>query len=141
MVAAIVSLGALVFAGGAQACSCAPAAPGAALQRADAAIVGDLVEVVPRDRRRADYRYRVLRAYGGGGSIDRGEVISVRSARDSAACGLPGRTEHRYGLFLVRDQSRRWTAGACSLVAPRRLRAVAGRAIASAASRPDGCAV
>lgn len=140
MVAAIVGLGALVFTGSAQACSCAPVAPEAALQRADAAIVGNLVAVVPRDRQRADYRYRVLRAYGGG-SIDRGEVISVRSARDSAACGLPGRTEHRYGLFLVRDQSSRWTAGACSLVAPRRLRAVAGSAMVSAAPRPDGCAV
>lgn len=137
MMAVIVSLGALVFAGGAQACSCARLAPGAALQRADAAIVGELVEVVPRDRQRADYRYRVLRAFSAGGAIAVGEVISVRSARDAAACGLPMGTERRYGLFLVRDESGRWTAGACSLVEPRQLRAAAKRA----AARPDGCAV
>ncbi len=139
--AAIVGLGALVFAGGAQACSCAPSAPSEALQRADAAIVGDLVKVVPRDRQRADYRYRVLRAYGSRGAIERGEVISVRSARDSAACALPSRTQRRYGLFLVRDESSRWTAGVCSVVAPRRLQAVAKRASASGAPLAGGCAV
>lgn len=140
MVAAIVSLGALVFAGGAQACSCARSAPGAALQRADAAIVGNLIKVVPREELRADYRYRVLRAYGDGG-IEPGDVINVRSALHSATCGLPSRTERRYGIFLVRDEGSRWTAGLCSLVGPRQLRAAAKRASASDSAFGSGCAV
>lgn len=140
MVAVIVSLGALVFAGGAQACSCIRTAPGEALQRADAAIVGDLVTVVPRDQFRADYRYRVVRAYGAG-SIKAGQVISVRSALSGAACGLPQGTERRYGIFLARDESRRWTAGLCSLVAPQQLRAAAKRASASGSALAGGCAV
>ena len=60
---AIVILGALAFAGSAQACSCVRMAPSEAMQRADAAIVGKLVKVVPRGRLRADYRYRVQHVY------------------------------------------------------------------------------
>jgi hypothetical protein len=53
--------------------------------------------------------------------IDRGEMISVRSARGAAACGLPRRQAHAVGLFLVLDEQGRWTAGICSTIAPRRL--------------------
>lgn len=119
--AAIVVLGALVFTGSAQACSCAPRGPVDALSRSDAAIVARLVKVVPRGRLRADYRYRVRRVYRGARMIERGETISVRSTRRAAACGLPRRQRHAVGLFLVLDESRHWTAGVCSMIAPRRL--------------------
>ena len=95
-------------------------APAEAMRQADAAIVGKLVKVVPRNRARADYRYRVRRVYRGGRTIERGDVISVRSARSAAACGLPRRQDGPVGLFLLLD-GRRWTAGVCSMVAPRRL--------------------
>jgi tissue inhibitor of metalloproteinase len=120
-IAAVVVLGALVFAGSAQACSCAPRNPVDALSRADAAIVARLVKVVPRGSLRADYRYRVRRVYRGARMIDRGETISVRSARRAAACGLPRRQGHAVGLFLLRDERGHWTAGICSTISPRRL--------------------
>lgn len=139
-IAAIVGLGALAFAGSAQACSCAPPAPREALRQADAALVGRLVKVVPRSPSRADYRYRVWRVYRGGREVGRGDVISVRSARSAAACALPRRLDRRYGLFLIRRLGH-WTAGACSTIAPRRLWLAAKRGgAASSSAALLGCA-
>ena len=126
LAAAAVALGALVFTAGAQACSCAPLAPGKAIRRADAAVVGRLIEVVPRNRVRADYRYRVQRVYKRGRGIRRGRTIAVRSARQATACGLPRRTGRRYGLLLMRAGGR-WTGGLCGVIRPRLLPAAAGR--------------
>ncbi len=126
LAAAPAFLGALVFAGSAEACSCAPVAPREALQRADAAIVGRLVAIVPRGGLRADYRYRVQRVYRGAGRIRPGRVIAVRSASRSSACALPRRIGRSYGLFLIWGEGR-WTGGICGVVAPRRLRAAARR--------------
>lgn len=119
--AAIVVLGALVFTGSAQACSCVRIAPAEAMKRADAAIVGKLVKVVPRGKVKAEYRYRVQRVYKRGAGIRRGKTISVRSARQSSACGLPRAPGRRYGLLLARDGSR-WTSGLCGVFRPRLLR-------------------
>lgn len=141
-IAAIVGLGLLVFAGSAQACSCAPPVPAEALERADAAIVGTLVKVIPRGPQRADYRYRVERVYRGRAEVGRGETISVRSARRAAACALPRRLDRRYGLFLIRRRGR-WTAGTCSTIAPHRLWLAArhgGARGSSSSSSFAGCA-
>jgi hypothetical protein len=119
--AAIVGLGALLFSGSAQACSCARVAPKEALRQADAAIVGRLVEVIPRGDLRADYRYRVQHVYKPGQGIRRGVTISVRSATSSAACGLPAQTERRYGVLLSRAEGR-WTSGLCGLLSPELMR-------------------
>ena len=115
LIAATVALGALAFAGSAQACLCAPMSRSEAIQRADAAIAGRLLKVVPRDSVRAVYRYRVQRVYKRGAGIEQGEVISVHSTRDSAACGLPTHTEHRYELALSWSGGV-WTSGACALL-------------------------
>lgn len=120
--AAVAVLGALVFAGGAQACSCARMAPGEAMKGADAAIAASLVEVVPRSADRADYRYRVQRVFKSGQGIRAGRTIAVRSARRSAACGLPQRVERVYGLLLTRSEGR-WSGGLCGVVEPRLLAA------------------
>jgi hypothetical protein len=112
---AVVGLGVLVFAGSAQACSCAPVKPGAALRGADAAFAGKLVRVVPRNRQRAVFRYRVRRVFKAGPGLRRGRMVSVLSARSSAACGLPTRTGRRYRLALARLDGR-WSAGLCSLL-------------------------
>ena len=90
------------------------------MAEADAAIVGRLVAVVPRNAMIADYRYRVKRVYRGGGMIKRGKVVSVRSSRSSAACALPSRTGQVYGLFLAREKAR-WVSGLCGIVSPRDL--------------------
>lgn len=124
LAAAIVGLGALIFVSGAQACSCAPPGPVESLRRSDAAIVGQLVKVVPRDHLQADYRYRIRRVYRGARAIGRGDTISVRSSRRAASCGLPRRQERPVGLFLLVEEGH-WTAGICSVIEPRRLWAAA----------------
>jgi hypothetical protein len=110
----------LLGAGEAEACSCAPTPPRHALARADAAIVGRLLTVEARGPSRAAYRYRVLRVYRGGDEIGAGSVATVLSGRDSAACALPTRIGHRYGLFLI-GEGGRWASGLCGVVSPRRM--------------------
>jgi hypothetical protein len=101
-------------------------APADAMRQADAAIVGRLVKVVPRNRFQADFRYRVRRVYKQGPGIRRGRMISVRSATDPAACGLPSRTGRRYGLLLSRTEGR-WTGGLCGVRRPGALDSAAYR--------------
>ena len=115
-----VALLGLAFAGSALACSCVKSAPSESLARADGAIVGRLVRVVPRGRLYADYRYRVERVFRGRGAIRRGQMLSVRSARSAAACALPARAGIRYGLFLTRGEDL-WFSGICGVISPRRL--------------------
>lgn len=114
-IAAVVVLGALVFATGAQACSCARIPRDEAIGQADAAISGKLLRVIPQSEIRAVFRYRVQRVYKGGHGMRVGDVVSVRSARDSAACGLPAQTGRRYGLALSWSEGG-WTSGACALL-------------------------
>jgi len=116
----------LVLAGSAGACSCAPMEPSEAMRESDAAIVGRLVKVVPRGAMEADYRYEVQRVYRGARMIDRGDVVSVRSSREEAACALPRHTGRRYGLFLTHAEGR-WRAGICEVISPRRLWTAAQR--------------
>jgi hypothetical protein len=113
--AIVVVLGALAFATGAQACSCAPIPRSEALQGADAAISGRLLKVIPQNRQRALYRYRMRRVYKSGGGIEPGGVVSVDSARGSAACGLPTEIGRRYGLLLSRTENG-WASGACAVL-------------------------
>jgi hypothetical protein len=128
----------LGFAGSAQACSCAPVAPGKALRESDAAVVGRLVEIVPRGSMQADYRYEVQRVYRGAKMIEADQVLSVRSARRAAACALPRRIDRRYGLFLTRFGGR-WRAGICSVITPRRLwMAAQGRPLGAPACGDGG---
>jgi hypothetical protein len=96
------------------------------MRQADAAIVAELIEVIPRNRSKADYRYRVQRVYKPGRGLRRGRVVSVRSATDSAACGLPRRIDRRYGLLLLRADGR-WTGGLCGVIKPSLLDSSAAR--------------
>jgi hypothetical protein len=119
LVAALATVGALGIGASASACSCAQLAPGEALRQADAALVGELVEVIPRQGGLADYRYEVQHVYK---SVRRiGSFVSVRSSAQSAACGLPREATKRYGLF-VSWEGGRWRGGLCGVVAPRQLR-------------------
>jgi len=128
----------MALAGGSMACSCAPQAPAESLREADAAIVGELVEVAPQGRLRADYRYQVQRVYRGGG-IEPGEMLIVRSARRASACALPRRLGRRYGLFLFRGDGQ-WRGGICGVIGPRRLwRAAQGQAAARASGAGSRC--
>ena len=119
--AAIVGLGALSFASGAQACSCAEIHPRAATRQADAAIVGSVVGVVPQDRYSAEYRVRVHRVYKGSG-LRVGTTLSVQSGPNGKACGLPSPSGDRYGMFLGRRDGG-WRGSLCGLVAAKELAA------------------
>jgi len=71
--------------------------------------------VVPQGRVRAVYRYRVHRVYKRGAGLRRGRVVTVRSTRSSASCGLPKRTGRSYGLLLTRQRGG-WNSGLCGLL-------------------------
>lgn len=116
-----VALVGMALAGSAVACSCAPQAPAESLQESDAAVVARLVKVLPRGLLHADYRYEVRQVYRGQEMIDQGEMLTVRSGRRAAACALPRRLDHVYGLFLARRQDH-WFGGICGVIEPRRLR-------------------
>jgi hypothetical protein len=137
----IAMLGALTWVPSAIACSCAPRSPAEGLREADGAIAGRLVKVVPHGPLHAVYRYRVLRVYKGAEAIDAGRMVSVQGARRAAACALPRRIGHRYGLFLLRHNGR-WTGSICGVVAPRRLGHAAQQATARSAraAQPLLCA-
>jgi hypothetical protein len=117
----LAALVALIGATGAAACSCAPQAPAESLQESDAAIVARLVKVLPHGKLHADYRYEVRQVYRGKATIDRRQMLTVRSGRGAATCALPRRLDHVYGLFLARRQGR-WFGGICGVIEPRRLR-------------------
>jgi hypothetical protein len=128
----LVVLAVLVPADFAVACSCAPQAPAESLREADGAVVGRLVEVLPHGPLNAVFRYEVRRVYKGPGSIEEGQMLDVRGARRTAACGLPRRTERSYGLFLSR-RGGHWFGGICGVVSPQRLRAAAQNQAADSA--------
>ena len=133
----------LVLAGSAWGCSCAPQAPAESLRESDAAIVARLVKVLPHGRLHADYRYEVRRVYRGREAIDPGQMVTVRSGRRAAACALPRRLNHAYGLFLTQLHGH-WFGGICGVIEPRRLRHAAQQQPrvyrrGSGDSGPPGC--
>lgn len=97
-------------------------------------MVGRLVEVLPHGALNAVFRYEVRHVYKGD-SIEDGQMLDVRGARRTAACGLPRRTERSYGLFLSRRNGR-WFGGICGVVSPQRLRAAAQNQTADSARAP-----
>jgi hypothetical protein len=127
----------LVLAGGAMACSCAPQAPAEALRESDAAVVARLVKVMPHGKLHADYRYEVRQVYRGAATIEKGQILTVRSGRTAASCALPRRLDHVYGLFLTRARGR-WFGGICGVISPQRMRAVATTQLAGTTARA-GC--
>jgi len=131
----VAGLWVLIDATGAQACSCAPQPPAESLREADGAVVGRLVEVLPHGPLNAVFRYEVRHVYKGDASIDEGQMLDVRGARRTAACGLPHRTGRGYGLFLSRRNGR-WFGGICGVIAPQRLRAAAQNQTAASARAP-----
>lgn len=137
-----VALVGLALAGSADACSCAPQAPAESLRESDAAVVGRLVEVLPHGRLHADYRYEVRHVFRGKG-IETGQMLDVRSGRRAAACALPRRLDHVYGLFLARARGG-WFGGICGVIEPRRLRHAAQsqpRVYRRGAGDPGPCGV
>jgi hypothetical protein len=82
-----------------------------------------------------DFIYRVGRVYKDGPGINRGRRVRVRSARNSASCGLDDRTGRLVGLYAHR-QKRRWHSGSCLTTTPRRMRRAAARASSASPSPP-----
>ena len=120
--------------GSAAACSCAPQAPAQSLREADGAVVGRLAKVLPHGTLRAVFRYEVRRSYKGALPAA-GKMLDVHSSRRGAACALPRRIGHSYGLFLFRRNGR-WFGGLCGVVSPERLRAAAAKQGAAGSAAP-----
>lgn len=133
---ALIALVALLGAESAFACKCAPPDANELLPGSDAAVVGRLVAVTPRGEAAADYKYRVGLVVKGSRRIHRGQLLTVRSARDEAACGLPPDLGRSYGLFLDRAAGR-WSSSRCEVVSPEEMRE-AGRSGTSTAGT-SGC--
>jgi hypothetical protein len=110
----------LIGAGSALACSCSPSTPAESLAAADAAVTARLLSVESHGPVRAEYRYEALHVYRGRDAIEPGSTLTVLSSLDSAACALPNRVGHNYGLFLL-GGGRGWVGGLCGVVSPRRL--------------------
>lgn len=133
----VIALVALLGAESAFACSCVPPDTKKLLPGSDAAVVGRLVAVIPRSQAEADYKYRVrLVIKGSKRGIHRGQLLTVRSAQDEAACGLPPGLGRSYGLFLDHAAGS-WSSSRCQVVSPEEMRE-AGRSGTSTA-RPSGC--
>jgi hypothetical protein len=117
------------------ACSCAPQAPAESLREADAAVTARLVAVLPHGPGQALYRYEVRHVYKGAAKLEAGQMLGVHSSRRSAACALPRRIGHAYGLFLL-GRHGRWFGSICRVVSPERMRRAAKGAAASSARAP-----
>ncbi len=114
----------------ARACSCVPMSVKAHLEHSDGAFNGRLLSVRPVEGSvQTRFRYRVGVVLEG--PFRRGQVVTVWSLNSDAACGLGQGVGTVYGLFVTRD-GERWRSGACSTVAPKRIRRAAGAAGASA---------
>ena len=141
----------LLSADAALACSCVPVKVREQLEASDAAFVGRLVAVREVDPPAEgepigsgdpmDYVYRVGRIYKDGPGINRGRRVRVRSVRDEATCGLPGRVGRLIGLFVSRSQHR-WHGNFCRTTTPRKMRRGAQGSSATRAGSPGsaGCA-
>ena len=102
----------LVLAAEAYACSCRPVDLQRDLPKADAAIIGTVLERSVSGQT-ATYRFRVEQIYKGDVET-RAEVVTPAGG---AACGLELAVGDRVGLLLERDGGA-WRSGLCSQVDP-----------------------
>jgi len=82
---------------------------------------------------RSLFTYRVRDAFG----ARLGETVKIRTADNSASCGLYGRVGKKYALGIY-GKPGEWGSGLCSFMKPKALRSVAGEGKASKRSHP-GC--
>lgn len=111
VVLAVASLAAAVEP--ARACSCVPPDPWMFLKQADGAFVGRLVSRREADQGRVVLTFSVERAVKG----KIGATVEVRTANNTAACGIETAVGRRVGLFLVRDGDG-WVGHLCWQVEP-----------------------
>jgi hypothetical protein len=124
LVAVVISTAVLAFAPRhAYACECSVESPRAMLARADAAFIGELIELPTEAIDRSDgyYVFRVEESVKG----NLPEQIRVRSALEPESCGLNLLVGARVGLFLHRSDDGDWTSSSCSRVNPDELLAAA----------------
>ncbi len=123
--ALVLLAGSLAVAESAVACDCA-VEKRPTLRGFDAAATARLIEVKNEDANgNADLVYRVLRVYKGP-TLEEGEKLVIKDSRGEATCGLPRRTDRRYGLRLGRTE-RGLTGSLCTLLGPKQLRRAAER--------------
>ena len=132
VIAAFLALAAASAPAAAQACSCAGPGKGerrdfysAALKRADAAIIGKVVDrrVMPGGGQ-AVVVYRVRRAFKKQGRFPAGREVAVRTSAYGASCGIEQRIGSVGGILLDRFR-KHWSGSLCSQVPKRALRRAA----------------
>jgi hypothetical protein len=102
----------LAFAADAYACSCLRVNLERDLPKADAAMIGTVLERRTSETSRV-YLFRLEQVYKG--QLE--NRVEVVTARDGAACGLELAVGQRVGLLLQRDGDL-WRSGLCSQVDP-----------------------
>jgi hypothetical protein len=143
----VTAIAALALSASASACSCAGLPGTEIFRQSDGAIVGKLLRVEPvGDGFNADYVYRVVDGLKKRNRFEAGQIRRVRSATESAACGIEQPIGTVTGLYLSRLRDGRLTSNLCSITSPARIRRTAknvaaengGKRLTSAAA--GGCA-
>lgn len=149
-IVAITLLAPFALASSAGACSCAQLTP-KSVDRADAAAVMRLDSVETTDDGtdgeisgpgRADYTYEVRDVLAGRGRLETGQIVTIESPTDGAACGLESRKGRKYGLLLDRRKGSEWTSSLCSTTSLKHLRRLAAARAGGddrGAGKPAGC--
>jgi hypothetical protein len=127
----------LLAAESAMACSCAFTPPQRQLELSDGAVIARLLRVKPLDDvgASAAFVYRTGKVLKGARhGLRRGRRLVVRSARQSASCGLSDQVGRLTGLFLTREDGR-WHSSSCREASPAQMRGLE-RASGSRAAAP-----
>jgi len=105
----------------AQACSCLAPDPARGIATANAAFVGELVDVATI----GESEFGIVNAFTFSviewAKADLGDVVTVTSAGDSAACGLAGRPGDIMGILTSPGETGQLTTGLCQTVDPEAL--------------------
>ena len=101
------------------ACSCVPPDARELLARADAGLVGTVVDGSGFDDLTA--RVRVERAF----KADLGDEVEIDTGEEGNTCNLNAAMDERVGLVLYRGDGGGWEAGLCDRVDPEQLSSAA----------------
>lgn len=105
----------------AQACSCLAPDPARGIATANAAFVGEIVDVATI----GESEFGIVNAFTFSviewAKADLGDVVTVTSAGDSAACGLAGRPGDIMGILTSPGETGQLTTGLCQTVDPEAL--------------------
>ena len=105
---------------------------------ADGAVVAKLLRVeTVGDGLSSDYVYRITESFKRTKRFQPGQTRRIRSATDSAACGIAAPIGSTQGLYLYRERDGRLTSNLCSVTSANRIRRTAEAVGATTRSSPQ----